>query len=164
MKRHWLYYLVAPSALAAVGVLTVLSLLHGRDRAEGAGADDENKPKATATRPSGQDGQEVRHASTAYIEALNKGDLDAIVAFWGPDSHYVDESGKMTRTREAIAALFKKSLAELKGSKFKGQIHSLKFLRPEVALVDGYVGITSPAGTRDSNRPAVIWTKSCATG
>src|SRR5260370_39121144 len=65
----------------------------------------------------------------------------------------------MARGREAIAALFKKSLAELKGSKFKGQIHSLKFLRPEVALVDGSVEVESPDGTGDSNRHAVIWVK-----
>jgi uncharacterized protein (TIGR02246 family) len=163
MKRHWFHYLAAPSALAAVGVLTALSLLHGRDGAQGARADDEDKPKPAATRPSGKDGRpgdEVRQASAAYMEALNKGDLDAIVAFWGPDADYVDESGKMTRGREAIAVLFKKSVAELKGSKFKGQIHSLKFLRPEVALVDGSVEITSSDGTRDSNRHAVIWAKS----
>ena len=39
MKRHWFHYLAAPSALAAGGVLTALSLLHGRDGAEGARAD-----------------------------------------------------------------------------------------------------------------------------
>jgi uncharacterized protein (TIGR02246 family) len=157
MKRHWFHYLAAPSALAAVGVLTALSLLHGRHGAEGARADDDNKPKPSATRPSGKD--EVRQASAAYMEALNKGELDAIVAFWAPDADYVDESGKMTRGREAIAALFKKSLDELKRSKFKGQIHSLKFLRPEVVLVDGSVEVTSLDGTRDSDRHAVIWVK-----
>src|SRR5262249_660721 len=58
------------------------------------------------------------------------------------------------------AARFKTTLADLKGSKIGGKIYSVKFLRPEVALVDGSLEVTSADGTRDSNRYAVVWVKS----
>ncbi|SRR6266478_913088 len=162
MNRHRLHYLAAPVMLAALALAT-FSLIRNPHGAEAAGpesARDEDQPKKKSSGLSATDDQAIRQASAAYMEALNKGDVDAIVVFWGPDADYVDESGKMARGREAIAALFKKSVAELKGSKFKGQIHSLKFLRPEVVLVDGSVEVTSPDGTRDSNRHAIIWVKS----
>src|SRR5205085_1848423 len=39
-------------------------------------------------------------------------------------------------------------------------VYSVKFLRPDVALVDGSLETTSAEGTRDSNRYAVVWVKS----
>jgi uncharacterized protein (TIGR02246 family) len=104
--------------------------------------------------------QGVRKAFAAYIEAMNKGDLDGIMAYWAPDADFIDEAGKMTRGHDAIRALFKTVLPDLKGSKTTGQIYSVKFLRPDVALVDGSREITSADGTRDSDRFAVVWAKS----
>jgi hypothetical protein len=51
-------------------------------------------------------------------------------------------------------------LPTLKGAKIRDKIHSVKFLRPEVALVDGSLETTSADGARDSNRYAVVWVKS----
>jgi uncharacterized protein (TIGR02246 family) len=163
MKRFWFHRLAVPSVLAALAVLTTFSLIRAPRSAEGAGnlsPRDDDKPKATATGLSATDDKAIRQASAAYMAVLNKGDLEGVMVFWSPDADYVDEAGKMTRGRDAIAALFKKSLSEQKGAKFKGQIHSLKLLRNEIALVDGSVEITSPDGTRDTNRYAVVWVKS----
>jgi uncharacterized protein (TIGR02246 family) len=104
--------------------------------------------------------QAVRKAVAAYIEAMNKGDLDAIMAYWAPDADFIDEAGKTTRGHDAIRALFKTTLPTLKGCKITGQVYSVKFLRPDVALVDGSREITSSDGTRDSDRYAVVWVKS----
>ena len=111
------------------------------------------------SQPPAKDEQAIRKAAAAYIEAMNKGDLDAILAFWAPDADFVDETGKATRGREALSALFKKSLPALKDTKIAGQMHSLKFLRPDVALEDGSIEITAKDGSRDSNRFAVVWVK-----
>lgn len=102
----------------------------------------------------------IHKAAAAYIEAMNKGDLEAILSFWAPDADFVDETGKATRGREALGDLFKKSLTALKGAKIAGQTHSMKFLRPDVALQDGSIEITSADGTRESNRYAIVWVKS----
>jgi uncharacterized protein (TIGR02246 family) len=106
------------------------------------------------------DEQAVRNASAAHLAALNKGELNGVLAFWAPDADYIDESGKATRGRDALSALFKTMLAKWKGSKISGKVHSVKFLRPDVAIEDGSLEITAKDGTRESNRYAVVWTKS----
>jgi uncharacterized protein (TIGR02246 family) len=106
------------------------------------------------------DEQAVRKASAAHLAALNKGELDGVMAFWAPDADYIDEAGKPTRGREALTALFKTMLANLKGSKIGGKVYSVKFLRPDVAIEDGSLEITAKDGTRESNRYAVVWTRS----
>jgi uncharacterized protein (TIGR02246 family) len=106
------------------------------------------------------DEQAVRKAAADHLAALNKGDLDGVMAYWAPDADYIDETGKTTRGREALTALVKTMLANLKGYKFGGKVYSVKFLRPDVALVDGLLETTAPDGTRDSNRYAIVWAKS----
>jgi uncharacterized protein (TIGR02246 family) len=104
--------------------------------------------------------QTVRKASAAHLAALNKGELDGVLAFWAPDADYIDQAGKATRGSDALSALFKTMLANWKGAKIGGKVHSVKFLRPDVALEDGSLEITAKDGTRASNRYAVVWTKS----
>ena len=104
--------------------------------------------------------QAVRKAVAAYVEALNKGDLDGLMACLGPDADFIDEAGKTTRGRDALRAHFKTTLADLKGYKVSGKVYSVKFLRPEVALVDGSLEYAAADGTRDSNRYTVVWVKS----
>ena len=106
------------------------------------------------------DEQAVRKAVAVYVEAMNKGDLDGLMACLAPDADFIDEAGKTTRGHDALRARFKTTLADLKGSKIGGKVYSVKFLRPEVALVDGAMEFTSADGTRDSNRYAVVWVKS----
>src|SRR5579871_2848561 len=106
------------------------------------------------------DEQAVRKASSAHLEALNKGDLGGVMAFWAPDADYIDEAGKATRGQEALTAQFKTMLGNLKGAKISGKINSVKFLRPDVAIVDGSLETAAKDGTRESNRYAIVWAKS----
>jgi uncharacterized protein (TIGR02246 family) len=106
-------------------------------------------------------GEQAIHKATAgFIDALNKGDLDGVMACWAPGADLIDATGKATRGHDALAAHFKTRLRELKGLKIAGMAQSIKFLRPEVALVDGKVQTTSADGERQSNRYAVVWVKS----
>jgi uncharacterized protein (TIGR02246 family) len=106
------------------------------------------------------DERTIRKATASLINALNKGDLDGVMASWARDADLIDAAGKATRGHDAVAAHFKTRLRGLKGSKFAGKVKSVKFLRPEVALVDGEVQTTSADGERESNRYAAVWTKS----
>ena len=140
-----------PSLVVVVGVtglIVISSLFQAPNGIEAA------DPKSPATGEA-----EIRKAETDYIVALNAGNLDAIMAFWAADADFIDEAGTLTRGKEALTALFKKSLPDRKGSKYAGKIHSLKFLRPEVALEDGTLEVTSADGTKESSRYAVVWTK-----
>jgi uncharacterized protein (TIGR02246 family) len=140
---------------AAVSVLAVSLLVQLPRPADAAG---QERSKAQDSKAG--DEQAIRKAGAAYVEAMNKGDLNAMMAFWSPDADYIDESGKQTRGKEALTALFKKGLAENKGSKITGKTNSLKFLRPEVAMVDGSLEFAAPGGSKESNRYAVVWVKS----
>ena len=137
--------------VAAVGLVTLVVLRPGSPPAEVVGQPAEKARSADETA--------IRNANAAYVAAIIAGDLDALMAFWAPDSDYIDEAGKMTRGKDEISALFKKALPELKGSKITVRIHSIKFLRPEICLVDGTLEITSPTGTKESSRYAVVWTR-----
>src|SRR5262245_5919309 len=72
-------------------------------------------PKA-APATAGED-PAIRQAVAADGEAFNKGDLQSIAANWAPDAEYVDEVGNAFRGRETIAAMFRKYMTDLKGSK-----------------------------------------------
>ena len=71
------------------------------------------------------------------------------MARWAPDADYIDEAGKITRGKEALTELFKKGLAEHKGSKISGKMHSLKFLRPDVAMEDGSLDLRRRTARRN---------------
>ena len=140
---------------AALGVFALSLLAQLPRAAEAAG---QEQPKAQGGKAG--DDQAIRKAATALVAAMNKGDINALMALWTPDADYIDEDGNATRGKEALTALFKKGLAENKGSKITGKTISIKFLRPEVAMEDGSLEFTAPDGSKESNRYAVVWVKS----
>jgi uncharacterized protein (TIGR02246 family) len=111
--------------------------------------------------PAKSNGEEaaIKKTLADYGAALTSGELDQVMAFWTTDSDYVDEAGKMTKGKDQIAALFKKALPDLKGAKVSTNLHSIKLLRPEVALVDGNIDITSTTGVKDISRYAIVLNK-----
>jgi uncharacterized protein (TIGR02246 family) len=127
--------------------------------AEAAGQ--EPRPRSATKADAGTSAAEpaIRKAAADYIAALNKGDLNAIMAFWAPDAEYIDEFGKATRGRDAIAGLFRDVLPQLKGQKVSGREHSLRTLRPDVALQDGSLEFCDTDGCKEFSRYAVVWTK-----
>jgi uncharacterized protein (TIGR02246 family) len=143
-------------ALVGFGFLATVLLMPTSRRAEAGGQNVKADDKSTR----GEDEEAVRKAAQTYVEALNKGDLDTLVAFWAPDADHVGEDGQHTRGREAIAALFKKSLPTLKDTKVGLKILSTKTLRPEVIVQDGVLEYVASEGGKDTNRFAVVWVKS----
>src|SRR6516225_3159366 len=81
---------------------------------------------AQESRQPSPDEQAIRQAVAAYAEAFTKGDLDQILVHWDPDAEYIDESGKITQGRKAIAALLRKNLSGLKGCKLAIDIKSVR--------------------------------------
>lgn len=109
----------------------------------------------------GEEAQAVRNATAAYTAAFNKGDEKGVDASWAVDGEYVDEAGKVTKGREAIAALFRPYFTEkdLKGSKMEIAIDSLRVIKGDVALQDGIATITAPDGAASRTRYASVWSK-----
>lgn len=78
------------------------------------------------------------------------------MAFWNADADYVNEDGQTIWGREAIGACTK-SLTEFKAGKSR-QKSNLRFLTPDVAVMDGNVDVTSKDGATDGNHFSV-WTR-----
>jgi uncharacterized protein (TIGR02246 family) len=151
MRSPRIRALVLVATGAALGVVVFSLLVQWTRPADAAGQEQSEAQKSKAA-----DEQAIRKAGAAYLEAMNKGDLDAVMALWAPDADYIDESGKVTHGKEALTVLFKQGMAETKGSKITGKSNSLKFLRPEVAMEDGTIAFVAPDGTKDSDRYTIV--------
>ena len=151
-------------ALAASGLLPTFRQAEAADPEPVKPKSEPVVPKAveinTLKTSNREDEQALRKAGQSYVEALNKGDGDALTAFWTLEADYTDAAGKQFRGRDAIAAIMKEAMAGLKGYKAKGRMHSIKFLRPEVAIEDGSLEYTAPDGSRTANRYLIVWLKS----
>jgi uncharacterized protein (TIGR02246 family) len=81
-----------------------------------------------------------------FVVAFNKGDADAVAAFWTPDGDYVDQAGETLKGRQAIAAAFRKQFEAVKGGKLRIAPGSLRFVKPDLAIEDGITEVLPPEG------------------
>jgi hypothetical protein len=127
------------AALLGLGALTLAGSFQARayqkaDETGQPGRNDKSKPPSGQKRAALREEEKaLRKAAGAYSAAFNKGDLDAIAAFWTEDAEYVPEGGKAIRGRESVRALLKKSLAEHKGARQSIKVRSVRFVKPDVA-------------------------------
>ncbi len=103
--------------------------------------------------------QVIRNSISEYCDAFNAGKIDVLLGYWNDDADYVDEDGKAYHGKEAIGALFKSSLEELKGTKLGLKIDNLHLVKPDVAIEDGVATLTGPDGEASDGRYTVVWIK-----
>jgi uncharacterized protein (TIGR02246 family) len=118
-----------------------------------------NSAMSEDTKGHAEDQKAIKQAGAAYTAAFEKGDVDRLLSYWSPDAEYIDESGKMIQGREAIAAHIRKSQENLKGYKLKLEGSGLRFVTPDVALVDGKATLISPEGKEDVTPFTSVWVK-----
>jgi uncharacterized protein (TIGR02246 family) len=151
-RKFWTAVAVAIAiAIASVVVIAAIRPTPKEAIAAGQGAEPKSATKSAE--------EAIRKANTDYAAAMMAGDLDAIMAFWATDADYVDETGKMTKGSDKVAALFRKVLPEFKGSKVNIIVNSLKFVRPEVCLEDGTVEKSTTTGGKETDRFSIVWTR-----
>ncbi len=116
---------------------------------------------AFAQKPTGPLAEEdaIRKTLDAYAAAYNQGDLAALMSHWADGAEFVDESGVVTRDKEAIAALFKKGMAEHKGRTIRIKAGPPRLLRPDLATLDGTAELKNPDGASDTGAFTAVWTK-----
>src|SRR5688572_4819812 len=103
------------------------------------------------------DEQAVRDLFRRLLEAWGRGDGDAYGALFTEDADYVAFDGSSRRGTEAIGAEHQQLFDTwLKGTRLVGQIDSLRFLGPDVALVHASGGTIFP-GQKDEvgRRPSI---------
>jgi uncharacterized protein (TIGR02246 family) len=113
---------------------------------------------ATAAKPAGEEAA-LHQAAASYSAAFARGDSAAVLAMWTPDAEFIDDEGKVYRGHEALAPLFAKSLPSFKGYKITSKLTSVRFVKPDVALVDGEQTFTPPQGETDISRFTSVWVK-----
>lgn len=80
-----------------------------------------------------------------YAAAFNKHDLEGVAGFWTEQGVHVDhESGVRTEGRAAIVADIAAAFKESPDSRLVGRIRHMRFIKPDVASVDGEATVSSP--------------------
>jgi uncharacterized protein (TIGR02246 family) len=146
---------IAMSCLAAVACLALgLTLTRTNQAAP------EDKPiKANGDKAMAEEEAAILKAVALYTAAFAKGDTDAVLAMWTADAEFIDDNGKVYRGHDALAPLFTKNLPSYKGYKITGKLTSVRFVKPDVALVDGEQTFTPPRGEPDVSRFTSVWVK-----
>lgn len=153
MKRLW-------ALTIGCALLTALLVMPGVYRASP--APQTEKPAPGGKRPFAAREEEkkaIGKTVAAFAAAFGKGDVEALVSLWTEDGEFVHESGKVYRGREAIRVLMKKAVVAFKGYTQTLKMDSVRFIRPEVALVEGTSASTSPEGVIDSGKYSAILVK-----
>jgi uncharacterized protein (TIGR02246 family) len=79
----------------------------------------------------------ITKQAQAFVDAFQKGDANAVAAFWVPDGSYTDVDGRELVGRKAIAQEFAKFFADSKGQKLRIDVQSTRFPTPDVAIEEG---------------------------
>ncbi len=110
--------------------------------------------------------QQIRARTDAFAEAWNKHDTAAMTAFWSFDGDLINPSGRRAKGMTEIQKLFtEEHSAAMKQSTYKTNSMSIRFIEPDLALVDSDVelsGVAAPDGTTATIKPHVVtlWRKS----
>jgi uncharacterized protein (TIGR02246 family) len=100
---------------------------------------------ALAQTPQGSAADEtaIHNLATQFTSAWNSGDAAKAAAVYADDATFVNVRGVETRGRAAIEKGMVEDLAgEMKGATFAVTMDTIRFVRPDLALVQGTTNIT----------------------
>lgn len=101
----------------------------------------------------------IRAAATAYVDALEQGKKDALVAAWTPDGDYIDAAGRSFKARDLIASEFSKP-SGAKREAVKATIDGIRLITSDVAIEDGHLQHPGAPGERPiRSRYTAVWVK-----
>jgi uncharacterized protein (TIGR02246 family) len=113
-----------------------------------------------------KDAAAIRQLYTEYDAAWNKGNVAAMAMAWTDDAEHVDPDGRVVEGRAAIKQDFEQRFAtDLKGTRSQETITGIRFVTPEVAVVDATYEVTGAVDAQGQSRPPLqghyvdIWVK-----
>ena len=91
----------------------------------------------------------LRDAHRTFLAAFNKGDAEAVAAFYAPDADLIGPTGQLSKGRAQIEKTHADFFAKNKGIKLKSPFGSVRFITPDVAIADrtGELTPASDGGT-----------------
>ncbi len=81
-----------------------------------------------------------------FIAAFEKGDANAVAAFWTENADYVDQGGREYKGRPAIEKMYEKLFSEKKGMKLKIIVLSARMVGTDMAIENGITEVTPSDG------------------
>ena len=112
------------------------------------------------------DAQAIRQLYDGYDAAWNKGDLAALARVWADDADHVEPDGRAVKGRAAIEKeLGQRFATDLKGTRSQQTIIGIRFITPDVGVVDAAYEVTGAHDAQGQSLPALqgryvdIWLK-----
>jgi len=106
------------------------------------------------------DEKALRELHREFVAAYNKGDAEAIAAFYAPDADFVGIRGNAYHGRAAIKERTANFFAQNKGAKLTSPFGSLRFITSDVAIADRAEELTPAAvGGPGKLQATVIYVK-----
>jgi uncharacterized protein (TIGR02246 family) len=99
----------------------------------------------------------IRAATTAYREALERGDAAALAALWTPDGDIVDDAGNVLPGRDTAALMGPPG--DGPRPEFRIVDTTLRFLCDDAAIEDGTVEVRLPGGGELTGHFAAVWVR-----
>jgi uncharacterized protein (TIGR02246 family) len=112
------------------------------------------------------DAEVIRQLYARYDAAWNKGDATGVAMVWTYDADHVEPDGRAIHGRTAIAKELGQRLAtDLKGTRSQQTITGIRFITPDVAVVDAAYEVSGARDAQGQSLPPLrgryvdIWVK-----
>ena len=116
------------------------------------------EPEAAAT-PAPTDEELLQQLASDFETAWGQGDAAAVAAFWTEDGDTMNENGHF-QGRSAVEENYRQGFETIyKGTSIAIEVTSVRFLQPDVAVVDGTYEVTGATGPEGEELPAIkgLW-------
>lgn len=101
----------------------------------------------------------VRSAIASYVDAYNRGDVEAVLNHWADDAEYLLATGERVQGREALRAVFTQSLAEENRATIEVADPHVRLLSDSVATEEGVAHVTRPGEPAEATSYLAIHVK-----
>jgi len=103
--------------------------------------------------------QSITQLDKDYEAAYNRGDANAVAAFYTNDAEYVDEGGNVVSGRHDIEKLLAEEFTTKPGAKLEIDVKSVRLLSPDVLVEEGIATIAAPGGPQGASGYVAVYIK-----
>ena len=142
--------------LSIIAIILLVTTAAGLVTAE----EDKAGKKASQKDPHAADRKAIQEAGQSYRKAYAEGDAKTVAKHWAENGEFFGSSGRHIKGRAAIEKEYANHFAAQPGQKLKLSRKSIRFIRPDVALVTGVSSVTpTPPGPPSKCTYSVILVK-----
>jgi uncharacterized protein (TIGR02246 family) len=103
--------------------------------------------------------QSITQLDKDYEAAYNRGDANAVAAFYTNDAEYVDEGGNVVSGRHDIEKLLAEEFTTKPGAKLEIDVKRVRLLSPDVLVEEGIATIAAHGGPQGASRYVAVYIK-----